>query len=398
MKRVDRTAARAKIAAAALLVLAAAEVPLDEAAHVLRFGNTGFVFILLTVFSGVGLLLALRAPQNPIGWIFLLFAGMILISDCVGDYSLLGYRLGHQSLPWRDVAASIASIENVAPVLVLPLPVLLFPDGRLQGRWRTVLRAYLALAASVLVGLAVAAAIAVSAAHVRVDAGGALRAIDHPSGSLAWVATIQTVGAICGLPILVAIIARHVLRFRRSRGAEREQLRWMLFGAVGSILAIAYFASGLDKPSTPVTDVVSSVAGLLLAALPAAMAVAILRYRLYDLDRLISRTVSYALLTALLAGAFIGVVALSTDVLPLSSRVGVAASTLVAAALFNPLRGRIQDAVDRRFNRARYDAQATVAAFTARLRDAVELEAVRGELLLTVQDALQPSHVSVWLR
>jgi hypothetical protein len=128
------------------------------------------------------------------------------------------------------------------------------------------------------------------------------------------------------------------------------------------------------------------------------MAVAILRYRLYDLDRLISRTVSYALLTALLAGAFIGVVVLTTDVLPLSSRVGVAASTLVAAALFNPLRTRVQRVVDRRFNRPRYDAQATVAAFTARLRDAVELDAVRGELLATVHEAVRPSHVSVWLR
>jgi hypothetical protein len=128
------------------------------------------------------------------------------------------------------------------------------------------------------------------------------------------------------------------------------------------------------------------------------MGVAILRYRLYDIDRLISRTLSYALLTGLLVGTFVGVVALTTDALALSGRVGVAASTLIAAALFNPLRVRVQRLVDRRFNRARYDAQATVAAFTARLREAVELDAVRVELLDAVQRAVEPSHASVWIR
>jgi hypothetical protein len=383
---------------AVLIGLACAEVPLDVAAHVFKFSNTGFVFILLTIFGGVGVLLALRAPANPIGWIFLLVVALILIGDCVGDYSLLGYRFGHRSLPLRDVAAVIASFDSVAPVLVLPLPILLFPDGRLDGRWRTLLHAYVALASILLGCLTAGAAIAVSAAHVRINSAGALSAVASHGTSLAWLASVEVLAALCGLPMLVAIIARHAIGFRRARGIEREQLRWMLLGAAGSALAIAYFASGVDGPNTPLTDALSSVAGALLAALPAAMAVAILRYRLYDLDRLISRTVSYALLTALLAGTFIGVVALTTDVLPLSSRVGVAASTLVAAALFNPLRTRVQRVVDRRFNRPRYDAQATVAAFTARLRDAVELDAVRGELLAAVHEAVQPSHVSVWLR
>jgi hypothetical protein len=126
--------------------------------------------------------------------------------------------------------------------------------------------------------------------------------------------------------------------------------------------------------------------------------VGILRYRLYEIDRLVSRTLAYAILTALLVGTFIGLVALSTNTLAISGRVGVAASTLAAAALFNPLRIRIQRLVDRRFNRAHYDAEATVAAFTARLRDAVEIDAIRADLLDAVNRAVQPTHASVWIR
>ena len=133
-------------------------------------------------------------------------------------------------------------------------------------------------------------------------------------------------------------------------------------------------------------------------AVPLAMGVGILKYRLYEIDRLISRTLSYAILTAMLVGTFIGLVALTTDTLALSGRVGVAASTLVAAALFNPLRVRIQRLVDRRFNRARYDAEATRGCLPARLRDAVELDAIRAELLAAVHGAIEPSNASVWIK
>ncbi len=135
-----------------------------------------------------------------------------------------------------------------------------------------------------------------------------------------------------------------------------------------------------------------------LAALPIAIGVGILKYRLYEIDRIISRTVSYSIVTALLAGTFVGLVVLTTDVLPFSSSVGVAASTLAAAALFNPLRLRVQRAVDRRFNRARYDAEATVAAFAQRLRDAVDLDTVSADLLATVKRAVEPAHATVWIR
>jgi hypothetical protein len=130
---------------------------------------------------------------------------------------------------------------------------------------------------------------------------------------------------------------------------------------------------------------------------PAAVAVAVLRYRLYDIDRVLSRTLAYAIVTGLLAGIYAGLVLLATQVLRFSSPVAVAAATLAAAALFNPIRRRVQHAVDRRFNRARYDADRTVAAFAARLKDAVDLDAVRGDLATVVQTALEPAHVSVWI-
>jgi hypothetical protein len=142
----------------------------------------------------------------------------------------------------------------------------------------------------------------------------------------------------------------------------------------------------------------ADLASVGIAALPISIGVGILRYRLYEIDRLISRTISYAIVTGLLVGLFVGIVALATDVLPFSSPVAVAASTLAAAALFNPLRRRVQHLVDRRFNRRRYDADAIVAAFTARLLDAVDLETVRVELLNAVNEAVLPSHASVWIR
>jgi ABC-type bacteriocin/lantibiotic exporter with double-glycine peptidase domain len=177
-------------------------------------------------------------------------------------------------------------------------------------------------------------------------------------------------------------------------------LKWLLGGATVSIVAGAFsiLTSTLDPNGGSTLNVISDLASFLLVALPLSMGVAILRYRLYEIDRLISRTLSYVIITGLLAWVFIGIVVLATDVLPFSSPVAVAASTLAAAALFNPLRLRVQRLVDRRFNRARYDAEAIVTAFTMRLRDAVDLDTVRHELLTAVDGAVKPAHVSVWIR
>jgi hypothetical protein len=192
----------------------------------------------------------------------------------------------------------------------------------------------------------------------------------------------------------VATVAAQVLSFRRASGERRQQLKWL--GAGGAV-AISVLFTTIIWSSAPgfVGNVLLPIA---LMALPLSIGVGILRYRLYEIDRLVSRTLAYAILTGLLVGVFIGLVALSTDTLALSGRVGVAASTLAAAALFNPLRVRIQRLVDRRFNRARYDAEATVAEFTARLRDAVEIDAIRADLLDAVNRAVQPTHASVWIK
>ncbi len=183
-----------------------------------------------------------------------------------------------------------------------------------------------------------------------------------------------------------------VRRFRRATGQEREQFKWL---AASALLLLVTFPIAAALNSSAYGGIPFSVA---LVALPVSVGLAVLRYRLYELDRLISRTISYAILTGLLVAVFVGIVALATHVLPFSSPVAVAASTLAAAALFNPLRRRIQHAVDRRFNRARYDAEAIVATFTLGLRDAVDLDTIRTELLRAVDGAVQPAHASVWLR
>jgi hypothetical protein len=187
-----------------------------------------------------------------------------------------------------------------------------------------------------------------------------------------------------------------------ARGEQRQRLKWLVSGVAISVVAgatsVAASGASWATGTSFLAQLVNVVITLGLAAFPISISVGIMRYRLYEIDRLISRTLSYAILTALLAGTFIGLIALSTNTLALSGRVGVAASTLAAAALFNPLRIRVQRLVDRRFNRARYDADATVAAFSAVLRDAVDLDTVRAELLAAVQHAVQPSSASIWIR
>jgi MFS family permease len=380
-------------------LITVASVPLDAATHQLSFSNTGWSLLVTLPFLAVGFLVARRQPENPIGWLLLVFVALVAVGGCAGPYALLAYRYGHPGLPLRLVAASLATVLAALPLAILPLPILLFPDGRATGRWRWVMRASLAGVAALGLGMTLGCIAAALGHHVNVDSSGELTSVQNASGPLAPIAAVVGVFLALDLGVVcVLAISRQLLALRRARGEQRQQLKWLIVGAGASSAAIVFFATGAGSGTSALDTVLSSLAGLLLAAFPVCMGVAILRYRLYEIDRLISRTLSYAILTGLLAGAFIGIVTLSTDVLPFSSRVGVAASTLVAVALFNPLRVRVQRLVDRRFNRARYDAQATVTAFTARLRDAVELDAVRGELLAVVRDAVEPSHVSVWLR
>lgn len=188
-------------------------------------------------------------------------------------------------------------------------------------------------------------------------------------------------------------------RYRRAPTAERAQLKWLVYA--GALIVVAALAGTLAErivgPGNAANNFQNAVLSGAVGLVPVAIGIAILRYRLYDIDRVISRTLAYEIVTGLLAGIYAGLVLPATQVLRFSSPVAIAAATLAAAALFSPMRRRVQRMVDRRFNRARYDAETTVAEFAARLKDAVDLHAVQAALISAVQQTLEPAHVSVWI-
>jgi hypothetical protein len=362
-------------------------VPLASLAHQLTFSGAG-IFVPIAPFALVGVVLARRVPRNPIGWILLALALTAMFSTDVGFYALRAYRLGEHRLPLARVAVFFAA-GWFWLILLMPLPIALFPDGRLPPRWRRTLPAYLVLCALLLAEFGWQDITGIFARHIRIDSTGELAIFGNsPNHSMKIVERVFLPLYAC---FFLGWVLRQVAGYRRAVGVERQQLKWLFSGGTICVVALAL---GITVSNT----VVGSVAWTAIAALPIGIGVGILKYRLYEIDRLISRTISYAILTTLLVAVFVGIVVLATDVLPFSSPVGVAASTLAAAALFNPLRLRVQRLVDRRFNRARYDAEAIVAAFTLRLRDAVDLDTVRHELLAAVDGAVQPTHASVWLR
>ena len=338
-------------------------------------------------FIAVGTIVARRQPRNPMGWLLLAVATSIDLGTFAPSYAYLDYGRHHGALPFGPLAVLLSGTWIFAFAL-LPLAILLFPDGRLGRRWRWPLRAYLVLIALFVVGV-MKVAIGDLSLRLPVDSNGNLIGLTNPHD---WVGVVEAAGLASSFVLAIAAIARQVLSQRNATSEHRQQLKWLTCGAV---LCLAATITAMTNPSGIVSDLVVPLG---IAALPISMGVGILRYRLYDIDRLVSRTLAYAILTALLVGTFIGLVALTTDTLALSGRVGVAASTLAAAALFNPLRIRIQRLVDRRFNRARYDAEAIAQAFAARLREAVELDTIRADLLDTVQRAVAPSHASIWIK
>jgi hypothetical protein len=351
---------------------------------------TWFVFGLS--FIGVGVVVARREPRNRIGWLLLAAALTLLLSSDGASYAYIDYRLHHGAWPLGGVALLLAA-GFFYTFLLVPVIILLFPEGRLGPRWRWPVRAYLALAAVYIAG---SISVALSDFQLRfpIDASGNLVGLNHPRGANHWVGPVSGLSAVAAGLLAVAAVLYQLRRYRRASGEARQQLKWLGVGATTCVVSLSVALAWSNSP-----DWVGNILYPLgLLSVPLTIAVGILRYRLYEIDRLVSRTLAYALLTGLLVGTFIGLVALTTNTLALSGRVGVAASTLVAAALFNPLRVRTQRLVDRRFNRAHYDAEATVAAFTARLRDAVEIDAIRTDLLDAVNRAVQPSQASIWIK
>jgi hypothetical protein len=335
------------------------------------------------VYSGLGALLAARRPENPVGWI-ILGAGVLLSAAAFADHYTTYGLDGKHALPALDQTNWVGGwiwIAALAPLgIFLPL---LFPHGRLPSPgWRPAAR--LAIAVLVL-GVCAKALDPTSTSHQR-----AWRPVDL-SGAKGVVHAVEVLTFVPAIAIAIAAVISLGRRLRRARGEERQQLKWFTF-------AIAVLVPGVIFSNGAVGQALVT-AGVL--AVPAAVTIAILRYRLYEIDVVINRTLVYGGLTALLAGTYVGsVLLLQLALRPLTAKsdLAIAGSTLAVAALFRPARSRIQALVDRRFFRRKYDAAQTLEAFSARLREEVDLDSLAGELREVVRATMQPAHVSLWLR
>ncbi len=339
-------------------------------------------------YATIGLVLSVRRPGNPIGWLYaasgLLWSLVVPLRPWV-DWLVRAGR----PLPLAAKLGAALGEYAWAPAIALgvTLPFLLVPDGRLRSRrWRVVVVASLAGSALALVGGSLSPA---PLTETPMDNPFALAGV---AGTIATV--VGTVGSVLHTACLPVALVCLVLRFRASRGVERQQLRWVAAGAAG---AVAGLLAGTALPQqTVISGVLYST--VLCVPVAVAVAVAVLRYRLWDLDRLVSRTVTYATVTALLVVPYLLIAPAAGRVARDSGSLAVAGVTLAAAAAFAPLRRRVQDLVDRRFNRARYDAARTVEGFAARLRDQVDLDVLSAELLAVVDQTMQPVGASLWLR
>jgi hypothetical protein len=324
----------------------------------------------------VGALVAARTG-NRLGWLFLAAASVSAVTVLATAYA------GPAPTGNLPGAAWVAWIFGVVLGPVGPLfwlGPLLFPDGRPPSpRWRPVVWA------AVLSGLGASLCAALS----NVEFSNDFPNLRDPVTVVAPLGTAYNLSLEIGLLVLLAGVISMIVRFRRSGTEQRLQLKWILY-ATAVAAVVVFVASDFSNNPLPAFEIVFPL-------IPAAVGVAILKYRLYDIDRIISRTLAYAIVTGLLIGLYAGLVLLATEVLSITSPVAIAVSTLAAAALFNPLRRRVQRAVDRRFNRVRYDADQIVAAFAARLQESAALDAVRSDLLAVVSAAVEPTHISVWI-
>jgi hypothetical protein len=330
----------------------------------------------------VGLVLATRRPENRIGWLFLAAGLAQGLSGFANHDALHALVADPGSWPAGRAAAWLFNTLWVIPVAMLAFVFLLFPTGHLRSRrWR--------LAGWFNGGVFTLATVSGVIAATRAWAHPFTSPFTQAGGPVGSPALDLITAVLFSAALLVSVVAL-VARFAKSAGEERLQLKWCAAAALVLVVVVV----GSIWVNTAIVNVLQSLAFLCLWT---AIAVAVLKYRLYDIDRIISRTLAYAIVTGLLVGLYAGLVLLATRVLTFHTPVAVAAATLAAAALFSPLRRRVQQVIDRRFNRARYDADQTIAAFAADLRDAVDLDAVRADLLAVVHAALEPAHVSVWI-
>jgi hypothetical protein len=365
-------------------------------------------FVLFLAFPIVGALIASRRPHNPIGWICLADGLLWMILAVTDTYSVYGVTKPG-SVPFPVAVGTLSNQWLWVPTVGLLgiYLVLLFPDGRLPSRrWRT-----LALfSGAMIVLLSVTGGLAPGPLE---NQGG----VPNPFGleALPWLEDASNI-ILPLLPLCIfASAVSMVLRYRRSRGEVRQQIKWVAFVASfsGLLYLIAMISSLVVqvKSSDSVVpqfpwwaEVLFSVAVLSFAGVPVAIGFAVLKYRLYDIDVVINRTLVYGSLTVMLVALYFGSVATTQTILRASTgqteqpQLAIVVSTLVIAALFNPLRRRIQSFIDRRFYRRKYDARKTLETFSARLRDETDLETLNSDLACVVRETMQPAHVSLWLR
>jgi hypothetical protein len=360
-----------------------------NAATVAAFVDDILVFVPMVVsFATVGALIAARHPRNPIGWLFAGFAAIVGLVLLAQGYATDALVTAPGSVPGGEWAAWLGAWSLACTIGIPALIFLLFPDGHLLSpRWRPlvwliVATSTLGVALAALSNLGVADASPFASSPIQVLRGGTVRAIYDVN---------QTVQA----AVLLGCALCLVVRLRRARGEQRQQLKWVAYTATVGFAGFAIV--GLVGWPEPV--VVATVA---FPAIAIAAAIAIFKYHLYDIDRLISRTLVYAILTLVLGLGYAGVV------LVLGQRFGgvtrhppswaVAGATLAVAAAFQPARRRIQTLVDRHFNRRKYNAATTIEAFSVRLRDQLDLDALSSELRAVVDQTMEPTHVSLWFR
>jgi hypothetical protein len=360
------------------------------------FGFRGATVVPTLVFALLGLLLALRLPDNPIGWLFLGASLTSALQRGGFEYGAFELIAGRADLPGAEVAAWLGGWLWVPLVgIVAVFVIMLFPDGRfLSSRWRDA--GWLGGVAIVLTSLGFATLPGPMESAADLPNPFAIRA--------PWLEPV-TLLSVFGLYVTscAAAAASLVLRFKRARTTERAQIKWVAYAA--GLLALVFIAGApvfaADQRGSIAFRVLSNLLLLALSGVPVGVAIGVLRYRLYEIDRVINRTLVYAALTAVLATAYFGLVVVMQSLFATftaDSDVAVAASTLAVAALFRPAKSRVQGFIDRRFYRRKYDAEQTLRGFSERLRNEVELDALEADVLGVVADTVRPAHVSLWLR
>src|SRR5215210_7511773 len=352
------------------------------------------VFVLATVltFSVVGAIVASRQPRNAIGWIFCGIGLVVSLNSFTGSYA--GYRLAGGSAP-GSLAETAAWFSSWSWTLWIYVPttflLLLFPDGRLPSpRWRPVAWCAALGVIGFVAGYALEASRLEDFPQIMNPYG-----IDSPI-----VTMVEVVGTILAAASMVASAVSLIVRMRRAGRVQRQQIKWLVYG--GAVAVGAVFMGGVIYIWSP--DAGNAVIGFGLLGVPICTGVAIARYRLYDIDIVINRTLVYGALTAALVAVYFGGVATLQSLFRALTgqeqqpQLAIVVSTLVIAALFDPLRRGIQRFIDRRFYRSKYDARKTLEAFSAKLRDETDLEALCDELAGVVKETMQPAHVSIWLR